>query len=1151
MSIVQYKDFSGGMTDEVTAQIRNRYALLENCLITHDNETFSRAGSALLDGNLVTTVQPAGKTGNLINFQNNTDLLIRSTSKLFTKSAGVWSELLGPDGNHLFNAQTPFTAESIAHTEEWANHLFITGSDPSVSSYAYPQKVYQNLAGNYALLNMGMQKFPDNLSATARATLQTNANTLANEIRSVMMAHFGHTQDACTISIATPAVITMANHGYVTGDSVAFISTGTLPTDITPGGAYFVNGYTSSTFSISDTQFGALINTSGTQSGVHTVQYHKAAHAYSFSAAASDESTLITLTKNLMQAHLAHMQDARNAIPQYHLSSTFNGSFGHFYLETTPDPTSLIECVPILNRLKLLFNCHQLSFNAFRNNLLVHISRANVNMIVTPDLTLNALPVVWTFPSFSPDGPNGNEFMTYLEAFRRELNDHYTNQFSGYHPTPDGDGYMPRAFSGNSQNHEFVMGFYRLVLSYESHRLQDAPIHNGAEASSTSMDIPYYQDSSGRLLYAPNLTTAAGYQDLYNNLKQLEFVANIHMGDLGRHAAAGSLLSGLWQTLTVGQYAFAFVYKNDYQISGGTKFENRGTPYFYGPVIAASAVTGGSAVRGGYNQAHPSFAIQQIPALTSTDNWPTATVTKEVYRTIAGGTLFFKIAEVLNTEKTNVYAGNLADLLIDNTDDTTLTSLEPLYTTGGVSPNDPAPKCAGFMILKGTAYYGGVVEQVNGVDAPNPKLVRQSILGNPEAAPETFGVTLEQDFTLFGAPRNVPVAVTKKGVYRLDGTINDLGQGEIDAVPISRTIGSECPQSGALFNDMFYFAGLDGFYMTDGYQVTKISKHLDETYKTLVSTAAKKRQLQARVDILNHRIYWAANQGSSGQNDVIFVLDLNHTDGTDGSFTRLSNGAHFAPTAIEFYQGVLVRGDSQGFVFTHTDGLTADPKVNRAGAGTLTGDQVYVPWNIRTIADELDVPGIRKWVSKVAFQFQNLGNLSVQPGGINDLNTGNLQVLNPIRFRGEYGGFISETRFFRSATDATKTGGGLRAIYKQVDLKPGSVILFSSENVTPATKASVFGSLVVLDSSSYVWPTDCVDWSIAFETDGYTTYYPITVRNSPTTITVTGAPSGVISKDWQLRGIPKDERMQCMGISVRFVPFQTAGHASSGKDGGN
>lgn len=77
----------------------------------------------------------------------------------------------------------------------------------------------------------------------------------------------------CTITIATPAVITLNNHGRVAGDTVTFSTTGALPTGLTAGTVYYVlsSGLTTNDFQVSTSAGGAAVNTSGAQSGTHTL----------------------------------------------------------------------------------------------------------------------------------------------------------------------------------------------------------------------------------------------------------------------------------------------------------------------------------------------------------------------------------------------------------------------------------------------------------------------------------------------------------------------------------------------------------------------------------------------------------------------------------------------------------------------------------------------------------------------------------------------------------------------------------------------------------------------------------------------------------------------------------------------------------------
>jgi len=81
----------------------------------------------------------------------------------------------------------------------------------------------------------------------------------------------GTAGQTCTISIASPAVVTMANN-FVANQAVQFATTGSLPTGLTAGTIYYVSatGLSTSHFQVSATSGGASINTSGSQSGTQT-----------------------------------------------------------------------------------------------------------------------------------------------------------------------------------------------------------------------------------------------------------------------------------------------------------------------------------------------------------------------------------------------------------------------------------------------------------------------------------------------------------------------------------------------------------------------------------------------------------------------------------------------------------------------------------------------------------------------------------------------------------------------------------------------------------------------------------------------------------------------------------------------------------------
>lgn len=75
-----------------------------------------------------------------------------------------------------------------------------------------------------------------------------------------------------TVTIASPAVVTLAGHGLQNGDRVRLFTTGALPTNLSANTDYYVKSAATDTFRLATTSGGADINTAGSQSGTHTLQ---------------------------------------------------------------------------------------------------------------------------------------------------------------------------------------------------------------------------------------------------------------------------------------------------------------------------------------------------------------------------------------------------------------------------------------------------------------------------------------------------------------------------------------------------------------------------------------------------------------------------------------------------------------------------------------------------------------------------------------------------------------------------------------------------------------------------------------------------------------------------------------------------------------
>ena len=106
-------------------------------------------------------------------------------------------------------------------------------------------------------------------------TFRTQAHAILNNA-STLTTRLQEVRTPITITIATPGVGTYVGHGMVNGDTVKIETTGALPTGLNTTTHYYIVNKTADTFELSLTAGGASINTTGTQSGVHTLWIDRA-----------------------------------------------------------------------------------------------------------------------------------------------------------------------------------------------------------------------------------------------------------------------------------------------------------------------------------------------------------------------------------------------------------------------------------------------------------------------------------------------------------------------------------------------------------------------------------------------------------------------------------------------------------------------------------------------------------------------------------------------------------------------------------------------------------------------------------------------------------------------------------------------------------
>lgn len=165
---------------------------------------------------------------------------------------GVVSQIAAGDGLALPDSSTAVTQAPGDNTTKIATTAYVaaaalSGPTGSVQMYAGPT------APSGWLFCIG-----DSVSRSTYATLfATIVPTIGNP----------------TITIASPGVLTINSHGLSNGAPVFLETTGALPTGFAERTLYYVVNVATNTFQLSTTTGGTAINTSGSQSGTHTLYY--------------------------------------------------------------------------------------------------------------------------------------------------------------------------------------------------------------------------------------------------------------------------------------------------------------------------------------------------------------------------------------------------------------------------------------------------------------------------------------------------------------------------------------------------------------------------------------------------------------------------------------------------------------------------------------------------------------------------------------------------------------------------------------------------------------------------------------------------------------------------------------------------------------
>ncbi len=663
--------------------------------------------------------------------------------------------------------------------------------------------------------------------------------------------------------------------------------------------------------------------------------------------------------------------------------------------------------------------------------------------------------------------------------------------------------------------------------------------------------------------------------DMFNAFLSHANYADVHQstiasGELSPPGLNIDLLSYPFFIPTISTDSYAFIFTHTYTVEpNGIEYEVLSNPVFSDslavatsyppnyliPLTTTQLISQEQGLALPYPQAVVSTprgnTISNLPSIIQRGdtNYDTANIKLEIYRTSDGGTTFFQVASLPNG--TTSYT----DILPDAVGPAPLTTQQELYTTGGIVGYDPAPQSKFVHVFNNTAYYGAIVD--SGQFFPNR--IRQSNQNQPDHAPATFFDDLDDSLTGLSSTKSNLVAFCQNSIYRMSNGFTTTGTGSLTHDRISDVIGSLNAKSIVKTEIGIFFAGNDGFYYTDGYQLIKISLELDKTYASLTKSTNQRTAIYGAYDKTTRRIWWALKSSpTSPANDVGYVFYLNFGVKPSGAFTKVNNGLNFSPSSWVFLQGVLYYGHSRGYVLKSDPNRKTDIGIDiTTVASNWLG--IAIPYNFTTCAIDMGTAYKRKYVTKIHAVGRNSGNMAMQFAAIRDMNADDKGIYNltPINYV-DNDTWGTATKIWGTATDVWGNSGKVdawrrlpnnsnRADFIQFQITPAKIAVYASSVGFP------FGANAVVDNvaktariltpggfSSIIWPLDVVGYVIAFQTDGYVNEFKITALDGTLKI-ITFADTLGLSVSvgsgvpWVIRGVKKEQRVTITSLDVSYV----------------
>lgn len=426
----------------------------------------------------------------------------------------------------------------------------------------------------------------------------------------------------------------------------------------------------------------------------------------------------------------------------------------------------------------------------------------------------------------------------------------------------------------------------------------------------------------------------------------------------GQSAPSVAPLSGTGSSV----YTYAIAISYEYQ-SGGRTYKDVSTPYrFIGKDLPE--LNGATSTK-----------VTNLPVISNTPelNFDVTNLKIEIFRsTRSSGDVLYKLGEVSNG----------TTFFDDANEDSDIINGQTLYTSRGIKPNG-TPPLAKFLVESNSCIF---YLNIKG----NPQRGYQSIQHDGDSVPSDYTFSIDSDITAGGSVNDRLCVFSKEKSFRIDGLLDEYGNGSLIPENISEEVG--CISHGSVVqtqNGIYYFSQ-DGVYFTDAYKTVKISDQLDKTYSKVIENP---EAIQGAYDRYDKRVYWTY-KGQDTDADSILI----YNERSKG-FYHLAGGKSFAPSAILFTDE-LIRADKRGYLFKHSKDLYTDIEIN-TNTPISEWRRTAIIYSYKTVAWDLGHSDSFKWVTMMAISGRPNTNIDLQVRSFNE-GQQNFLDLTPTEFRPEF-----------------------------------------------------------------------------------------------------------------------------------------------------